>query len=405
MTAFNSTAGRKSPLWRSTTRMAISLAFFVNGFGLGSWTPEVPIIGERLGLTPATFGFMVLIFGLGAVTAMPVVGALIAKRGSRQVTIATQALFALAIACLIAAPHPLLAGLAVFVFGIGLGGMDVAMNANAVSVERTMDRAIMSSCHGFWSLGAFAGAGIGGTLIETFGPLGHTTIVASFTALTLIYIVPNMLEDRRETVPAADTANRPPMREILAAQRTPLFLAIAIGVIALGGFVQEGVVIDWSAVYLRDELGVSLAASGFGFAAFSVTMALFRFFGDGIRERYGAVTTVRVSLLIALTGLVVLILASSLPVSLVGFMILGIGMSNIVPIAFSAAGNLKGLADGTGISIASAIAYSGGLVAPAVVGIVADAYGFSTIFAALATISVAIILSAKLLKRADRDMA
>lgn len=404
MTSLNPVPDSPSARPRRAIRKAISLAFFVNGFGLGSWTPEVPIIGERLGLTPATFGFMVLIFGLGAIAAMPVVGALIARRGSLEVTVVTQAIFALAIACLIAAPHPLLAGLAVFVFGIGLGGMDVAMNANAVSVERAQDRAIMSSCHGFWSLGAFAGAGMGGVLIETFDPLGHTLIVAAFAALTLLYVGPNMLDDKR-SAPRVDGATRTSMRELLAAQRTPLLLAIAIGVIALGGFVQEGVVIDWSAVYLRDELGVSLAASGFGFAAFSITMALFRFFGDGIRERFGAVRTVRASLVVALTGLIVLILAASLPTALIGFLILGIGMSNIVPIAFSAAGNLRELADGTGISIASAIAYSGGLVAPAVVGIVADAYGFSTVFAALATISVAIILSAGLLKRADRDIA
>ncbi|EAU42023.1 MFS permease [Fulvimarina pelagi HTCC2506] len=385
----------------NSIRPAVSLAFFVNGFAIGSWTPEVPVLGERLGLTPATYGFMVLIFGLGAVVAMPVVGALIARRGSRQVSIATQALLAVSVASLIAAPHPALTAFAIFIFGVGLGGMDVAMNANAVSVERSMDRAIMSSCHGFWSLGAVAGAGIGGALIEGFGPLGHTLVVASFAALALVYIAPNMLEDRRNATPA-DAIGRLSMRQILAAQRTPLLLAVAIGVIALGGFVQEGVVIDWSAVYLRDELGVSLAASGFGFAAFSLTMALFRFFGDGIRERYGAVRTVRASLLIALAGLVVLILATSLPVALIGFLILGIGMSNVVPIAFSAAGNLKRLADGTGISIASAIAYSGGLIAPAIVGIVADAYGFKTIFAALATISLAIILSAGLLKRADR---
>ncbi|MEN3794070.1 MFS transporter [Fulvimarina sp. MAC3] len=405
MSAFNPTSDRKASPRQTFIRLAVSLGFFVNGFGLGSWTPEVPIIGARLGLTPATFGFMVLIFGLGAVMAMPIVGALIAKRGSRDVTVGTQVIFALAIACLTTAPHPALAGLAVFVFGIGLGGMDVAINANAVSVERHMDRAIMSSCHGFWSLGAFAGAGLGGTLIETFGPVGHTLIVASFALLTLLYVAPNMLDDRQAPLPKDTTAARLPMRDMLAAQRTPLLLAIAIGLVALGGFVQEGVVIDWSAVYLRDELGVTLAASGFGFAAFSATMALFRFIGDGIRERYGAVRTVRVSLMIALCGLVVLIFASSLPTALIGFLILGIGLSNVVPIAFSAAGNLKGLADGTGISIASAIAYSGGLIAPALVGIVAAAYGFSTIFAALATITVAIMASAKLLKRADRDRA
>ncbi|MDY8111067.1 MFS transporter [Fulvimarina sp. 2208YS6-2-32] len=387
-------------------RIAVSLAFFVNGFGLGSWTPEVPVIGDRLGLTPATYGFMVLIFGLGAVSAMPLVGAAIARYGSRPVTIAMQALLALAIVSLTAAPHPILTIVALFLFGVGLGGMDVAINANAVSVERALSRAIMSSCHGFWSLGAFAGAGVGGTLIVSFGPTGHTAIVALVCTACLAYVVPHLWADRRAEAPVTGSAGtKPSVRALIVKQRGPLLFSVVIGIMALAGFVQEGVVIDWSAVYLREELGVTLAASGFGFAAFSIAMALFRFVGDGIRERLGAVKTVRLSLLVALAGLSVLIIADTLTTALAGFLILGVGLSNVVPIAFSAAGNVKGLADGTGISIASAIAYSGGLVAPALVGLFADAFGFSTIFMALALLCLGIILSAHLLRGADRANA
>ena len=389
----------------SRARIAISTAFFVNGFGMGSWTPEVPIIGARLGLTEATYGFMILVFGLGAVMAMPFVGAMIARAGSRPVVIATQLAFAAAFPLLTLAPHPIAIGAALFLFGIGLGGLDVAMNANAVSVERRLDRSIMSSCHGFWSLGAFAGAGIGGSLIDLFGPGGHTSLVGLFCAGILLAMLPALLDDRAlaSETQAAQDGTRESWRSILSRKRKPLLLSLVIGVIALAGFMQEGVVIDWSAVYLRSELGVSVAASGFGFAAFSVSMATLRFLGDGIRDRLGAVRTVRLSLLFALTGAILLAVASNLAMALAGYLVLGIGLANLVPIAFSAAGNIKGLANGTGISIASAIAYSGGLIAPSIVGLVASAYGFSTIYLALAVIISAVFLSAGLLKGADRE--
>ena len=348
---------------------------------------------------------MILVFGLAAVMAMPFVGAMIARAGSRPVVIATQLAFAAAFPLLTLAPHPIAIGAALFLFGIGLGGLDVAMNANAVSVERRLDRSIMSSCHGFWSLGAFAGAGIGGSLIDFFGPVGHTSLVGLFCAGILLAMLPALLDDRAlaSETQAAQDGTRESWRSILSRKRKPLLLSLVIGVIALAGFMQEGVVIDWSAVYLRSELGVSVAASGFGFAAFSVSMATLRFLGDGIRDRLGAVRTVRLSLLFALTGAILLAVASNLAMALAGYLVLGIGLANLVPIAFSAAGNIKGLANGTGISIASAIAYSGGLIAPSIVGLVASAYGFSTIYLALAVIISAVFLSAGLLKGADRE--
>lgn len=394
-------ANRLSPGPWAPIRFAVAGTFFLNGFALGSWTPQVPVVGARMGLEPAAYGFMILLFGLGAVAAMPAIGAMIVRLGSKPPLLITQVLLGVAFPFILAFPHPLVIGAALFLYGVGLGGMDVAMNANAVSVERSLGRAIMSSCHGFWSLGAVAGSGLGGILIETFGAFAHAALVGTLVILTLAVITPRLLSDRRAPVSSASAAG-PASAQAGGYGRAPILLAIAIGFMALAGFVQEGVVIDWSAVYLRQDLGVSLALSGFGFATFSLAMAAFRFAGDRVRERYGAVRTLRASLLFALAGALVLATATTLPVALAGFLVLGVGLSNVVPIAFSAAGNVEGLKDGTGISIASGIAYAGGLVAPSAIGLIAAAFSFSAIFAGLGVIALLLMASARLVARADR---
>jgi MFS family permease len=177
---------------------------------------------------------------------------------------------------------------------------------------------------------------------------------------------------------------------------------VAVGLFALFAMIPEGAAIDWSAVYLRQELGAGDAASGLAFAAFSLTMACFRFAGDGIRDRFGAVRTARVCSALAAAGLLAVGFAEALPVTLVGFALMGIGLSNMVPIAFSAAGNVEGLRPGTGLSIVSALGYSGILLAPSVIGFVAEHSGFRLIFLSLALLLVVTFLAAGLVRGADR---
>ncbi|HEY9057926.1 MAG TPA: MFS transporter, partial [Aurantimonas sp.] len=269
------------------TRTAAAVAFFVNGFVLGSWAPQVPVLAERLGITQSTLGLFVLVLGLGAMTAMPLIGATIARSGSRRPVLATQMLLAFALPLLAVAPSIPFAALAIFFYGMTLGGMDVAMNANAVAVERGVGKAIMSSFHGFWSIGGFVGAGAGGAVIAAIGPFAHTLLVGGFTLVMLWPVWRHMLEDRQHAV--SDVGSRAVgLSGLIAAarrDRAALLTALAIGVFSLFAMVPEGAAIDWSAIYLRQDLDVDIAASGFGFAAFSAAMALFRFVGDRIRDR------------------------------------------------------------------------------------------------------------------------
>jgi fucose permease len=174
-----------------------------------------------------------------------------------------------------------------------------------------------------------------------------------------------------------------------------------LGLMALFCMIPEGAVIDWSALYLRQELGSSVTASGFAFAAFSLTMAIMRFAGDLVRDRFGAVRTLRVCAVISIAGLITAGFASTGTIAIVGFALAGIGISNLVPIVFSAAGNLPGLRPGVGLSVVTTMGYSGILLAPSAIGFIAEYSGLALIFAALSVLHLVVLLLSPLAKHAD----
>lgn len=382
-------------------RRAVALAFFVNGFGIGSWAPEVPVLAARLAITEQTIGLLIVAFGLGGVLTMPLIARAIGRVGSRPPLLITHLLGALAFPSLILSPDLFWAFAAIFVFGAMFGGMDAAMNANAITLERHMDRAIMSSSHGFWSVGGFVGAGFGGPIIAAVGPSGHAVVVAAVMLLCFAY-VRRMARDDRDSASPGETATRQATGGRQVRDTAGLLGAAAIGVFALLAMLPEGSAIDWSALYLRQELGADTATSGFALAGFSAAMATFRFFGDNIRNRLGAVNTVRLFAFVAACGLVIAGLAGHIAIAIIGFALTGVGLANIVPIAFSSAGNVKGLPDGTGISIATAIGYSGGLMAPSVVGFIAEHVGLSTVYLGMAGLLAVILALSGMMALADR---
>jgi len=380
-------------------RLAVSLMFLANGFLVGSWAPKIPEFAFRLDLDESDLGLMIMCFGIGSLCAMPLVGALISQRGSQMVVRVLAAFTVASLVLVTIAPSIWLAAIALFVFGGLIGGMDVAMNANAVEVEKRQGRAIMSSCHGFWSLGGVAGAALGGLLIARYGVLVHALAASALTALAVALAWPRVLADPpHATHPATGDHAIKRARPSLLTAGAAVWLT---GIICLIMMTPEGAVLDWGALYLRQELGASAALSGLGFGAFAASMALMRFLGDLVRDRYGAVRTFQVSAIFAMAGLGAAGLAPTAEWAIIGFAVAGLGLANTVPIAFSAAGNLPGLPQGLAISAVTFMGYSGLLFAPSIIGFVAEHTGFAAIYMALPVfIGVALALSG-LMRHAD----
>ena len=371
-------------------RWAVAAMFAANGFTMGAWAPQIPLILPRLSITETTLGLLILGLGLGAVGAMLFSGRLIARFGSRTVLRG----FALSVIPILPAvvfsQSLALTALTMALFGAMAGCMDVAMNAQAVAIERRLGRAIMSSSHGFWSLGGFVGGSAGAWVIAQMGAEGQALLASAVAALLVFGAMPFLLPD-------------PPVRHAsaAAARRGSLFPRDAglwlLGAMALFSMVPEGAVLDWAALYLAKELGADLFRSGLGFAFFAGTMAVMRFAGDSLRNRFGAVQTLRVSGLIGAAGLMGGALAPVDTLAIASFALAGFGVANMVPILFSAAGNHVGLPPGQAISTVTMVGYAGILIAPASIGWVAEHAGFRLTYAAMAML---LLLVAALAKRA-----
>ena len=376
-------------------RLAVSLLFLANGFAAGSWAPKIPEFAQRLALGESALGLMIMAFGIGSLVMMPIAGALVARHGSGRISILSGLALTPMLLLVTLAPEWLSAAAAMFLFGGFIGAMDVAMNANAVAVEKEMRRAIMSSCHAFWSLGGLIGAGIGGVLIERFGILGHAFIITATIGLLVAATLPIVShDDRPETATGAT-------KEKLRLPLTPL--PWLIGLIALFSMIPEGAMLDWSALYLKNELGAPVAVSGFAYAAFSLTMAAMRFAGDLVRDRFGAVRTLRASAALGMVGLFIAGLAPDTTTALIGFAIAGIGISNMSPIIYSAAGNIPGVPSGIGLSVVTTLGYSGILFAPSIIGFIAAHAGLGTVFMAMPLLALTVLALAHLVRHAERS--
>lgn len=375
-------------------RWAVAAMFAANGFVMGAWAPQIPLLLPRHNITATTLGLLILGLGLGAVCAMLFSGRLIHSYGSRHVAYG----FGLAtVPCLplvVFAPNLWLLAPAMALMGAVVGCMDVAMNANAVEVERRLGRAIMSSSHGFWSLGGFVGGFAGSYIIAHFGPETQALIAAALTLIAVLWAGPRLIEDAPQPAATAKTKG---------ALSLPRDLALwLLGAMALASMIPEGAVLDWSAIYLSRELTAPLFTSGLAFAGFAGAMALMRFAGDSLRNRFGAVKTLQISGLISATGLLTAAFAPNDYAAIAAFTFAGLGIANMVPILFSAAGNYPGLAAGTAISTVTMVGYAGILIAPSSIGFAADHIGFRATYATLAILLLAVTALARRAASADQ---
>jgi len=367
-------------------RWAVASMFLINGFIVGSWVPQVPGFVSRVGISEFTFGVLIVGYGLGAICAMALAGQLVARIGSGK----TLRLFVVPFICMLPlaaqASELWVAAIVLIMFGCSVGGMDVAMNANVVVVEKQLGRAIMSTSHGFWSLGGFAGGSLGGIAIQYLGAVEHTLFVSALAAIVLAIAYGHINDSVVEqTVSKKHRLSWP--------KRPGVYIIAAMALLCMSA---EGSILNWSALYLQNELMSDTVVMGFAFAGFSGAMALTRFLGDGIRNRFGAVMTFRWSCIVASLGMLSVGLSPWPWLAIVAFAVCGIGMANLIPILFSTAGNQPGVNSGVSVSVVTTIGHVGILLVPSIIGFFAEMVGLSAIFITFAVLlGVLIVLSGR----------
>ncbi|WP_449428171.1 MFS transporter [Rhodanobacter umsongensis] len=367
---------------------ATRLIFLVSGIGMASWAPMVPYAKARLGLDDAGLGLVLLAFGGGSMLSMPLVGWLTHRYGNRKVISVAGLLLCVAIPLLAIVPNVLTLTVTLLYFGAMLGAVDVAMNAHAVEVERRDGRALMSGFHGLFSIGGLAGAAVMSALLALGLPLWAGAVAIALPLALIVLSQRSSLLARVE-----DAAGRE------AVFRLPRGLVLLLGVLCFVSFLAEGSMLDWSAVLLRDFRGFSAASAGIGYACFSVAMAAGRLGGDRVIARLGPVWTVRVGAGMAAIGFLLAAMSPWPSASLAGFVLIGLGASNIVPVMFSAAGRLPGIPPAISIATVTTLGYAGLLSGPALIGFLAHASNLPVALAVVAGMLLLVAGSARIVRR------
>ncbi|WP_321791798.1 MFS transporter [Caballeronia sp. J97] len=349
------------------SRLATRLAFLAAGFSISCWAPLVPFAKQRLAVDDGVLGLLLLCLGVGSVVAMTFSGGLIARFGSKPVILFGGTGVALLLPLLTVASTELELALALFLFGASLGLLEVAMNVHAVEVEAASSRPLMSGFHALFSIGGFAGAGFITLLLSLkVNPL-FCTLLSSLIVLSAVCIA------------------RPRFLPPIKSDRPPLFVAprgivILVAALAAVSFLAEGALLDWSALLITNKELVSTAQGGWGYMLFAVAMTAGRLSGDAITARFGDRLTMFWGAILAIVGFSVLLTGQIALIALAGFVLIGLGASNIVPVLFRQAGVQKAMPASLAVSAISIVGYAGYLTGPAGIGFVAKALNLESAF-------------------------
>ncbi|MDO0931522.1 MFS transporter [Streptomyces sp. DG2A-72] len=373
-------------------RYAVAAVFAVHGAVTGSFATRVPWIQDHAGVSAGQLGLALAFPALGASVAMPLAGRISHRFGARNALRGLIALWTLSLVLPALAPNLLTLCLALFTYGATAGMSDVAMNALGVEVENRLGRSIMSGLHGMWSAGALIGS-VGGTLAAHLGAdarLHHALAAAVLTVLGVASCAWVL-----DLQPAED--EEPPPRFAL-----PPRSALLIGAVGFCAVFAEGASLDWSAVYLRDQLETSAGLAAACTTGFTLTMAIARIAGDKVVDRYGSVRTVRTSGVLAVLGGLLIVVSDHPAVAMSGFALMGLGIAVVVPLCFAAAGR-SGSNPSLAIAGVATITYTSGLIAPSAIGTLAQATSLVVSFGLVTVLSGGLVAFAGVLRAGDRD--
>jgi MFS family permease len=358
-------------------RIAISAFFFLAGLTFASWASRIPDIKTALQLSDARLGAVLFALPAGLMTSLLFAGWLVSRFGSRKIMIGASLLYPGILIMLGFAGSAWQLTFTLFLFGLSSNLVNIAMNTQAVDVEAMYGRSVMASFHGLWSIAGFTGAAIGGLLVSAHvAPVIHFTIIFTLAGLLLLFFY-------RYTVPT-DTKT---------AQAVPFFVKpdryiLVLGLIAFCSMLCEGAMADWSGVYFQNVVKSPREFMVFGYIAFTAAMATGRFIGDSLVTKLGIKKVLQLSATFITTGLLVSILFPFLVTAIIGFLLVGLGVSSVVPLIYSLAGKSGSMSPGLALAAVSSVSFLGFLIGPPMIGFIAEAAGLRLSFAVIAVIGL-----------------
>lgn len=387
MILFSRTALIDPEIQLSAQRLSTRFSFFGLGFATAAWAPLIPFAQQRLHFNHADFGLLLLCSGLGAMLAMPATGKIVQRIGCRVPIGFALLLLAVLLPSLSLWTTPLMMAITLFLFGTAAGSLGVALNIQAVVVEKNSLKSLMSGFHGMASLGGLAGV----LTITALLALSISAVMSAFAVSLLLVIiiflsVPYSIKAVENTSLEASSKVKKSIR-----QRLPQPLIILIGIACFIIFMVEGAAMDWSGIYLTQQYGVNTAFAGLAYTFFAIAMTTGRFTGHYLIRYFGEKKLLTYSAICATLGLALVSIAPYWWLVLVGYTLVGTGCSNIVPIMFSRAGRQTVMPSAVALSCVSTMAYTGILVGPAFIGMVSELIGLSTVFMALSGLLLLIV--------------
>ncbi|HEY3505647.1 MAG TPA: MFS transporter [Actinocatenispora sp.] len=349
--------------------VALGALFTLDGVMMASWAVRVPQVKEHVGASATALGLALLCSTLGALVAMPLAGRLCHRYGSHRVTVVGSVLLSLVVVVPTLAGSVVGLAAALLLFGVGYGVNNVGLNSSASDVEVATGRAVMSTLHGLWSVGLLGGALVGGLVADHLRPTPHLALVAAAGLVVVAVCAAPVWAGVTGTAAAGvpGSASRP-VRAVLPA-------LVGFGVIALCCAYGEGSMADWGALHLADDLDTGASTAAYGFAAYSIAVAAGRFAGDALVARLGRTAVLSGGAALATGGMLLAAWPTAVPVVFCGYVVFGLGIANVFPIAIARAGALAGP---RGVATASTVGYAGQLGGPPLIGFLADAAGMPT---------------------------
>jgi len=364
---------------KKALRIAVGAMFFMAGLSFSSWASRIATVQQDMGLSDAALGAVLFSLPVGLMCSLPFSGWIITKIGSRKLLIGALLVYSVALVTLGLAQNPFQLIICLICFGFSSNAVNISVNTQAVAAEELYQRPILASFHGLWSLAGFVGAGVG-----TFMIANHVTPYLHFLLMMVVIMIGVIIAARY-------------LKDDKVANAGPVFVMpdsslIKLGVIAFCSMICEGAMFDWSVIYFKKVVLAPTALVGVGFTAFMLTMAAGRFFADKFAHRYGLKRTLQVSGTLTATGLLFAVVFPYIYTAIAGFLLVGVGVSSVVPMVFSAAGKSKTMQPGVALAAVSTIGFLGFLVGPPIIGFIAGLATLRASFILIACMGVSVVV-------------